>query len=365
MPKPSPTSRLFSAIKAKDLPEVMASIALGADINDKNSTGRGHLTPLEFSAMLGFDDSVAALLNAACLIPDPFAALNYAVRGESLTALQLILDAPSSCVGLDWLQHLMLRAAGNQRLDMCKLLIQRGADPRVCDKDGRGPLNHALTDPFCRDSKSIVEFVEFLIESGAPTNTIDVFEQPLTSAIRICLNNQKFIDDGVGQRLCGLLIKGGAFVNSVGPDNSSPLHEVVMAISTTPLFDPALIPLLIKSGADINKKDPIGITPLHCAVIYENASAIKQLIATGAAVNAANNKGLTALHMASDVTTAKLLLEAGADPSILTIDGETAEAYAKSAANFEVHAFLCVARHQTQLEVSITDAALPSIRPRI
>ena len=78
---------------------------------------------------------------------------------------------------------------------------------------------------------------------------------------------------------------------------------------------------LIAEGYDPNGFDQIGHTPLHYAAKEEHFDAVKALLAHGARVNALDESkiGDTALaHVAQtcSLKMAKLLLDAGADPTL-------------------------------------------------
>lgn len=101
---------------------------------------------------------------------------------------------------------------------------------------------------------------------------------------------------------------------------------------------------VLKAGADIHAADKNGVTALHHAVRFRNVVAVRTLIEHGANVNQACRKsGSTPLHRAVTSTGApgtagkhaevldiiRLLMEAGADPSITNKAGWTPIDYAK------------------------------------
>ncbi|HKS37011.1 MAG TPA: ankyrin repeat domain-containing protein [Verrucomicrobiae bacterium] len=98
----------------------------------------------------------------------------------------------------------------------------------------------------------------------------------------------------------------------------------------------------LKRGADIHATDKNGVTALHHAVRFRSPAAVETLIEHGASVNqVCRRSGSTPLHRAVTQTGApgtagrqqaaieiiRLLLAAGADPSITNKSGRTPADY--------------------------------------
>src|SRR5687768_1595257 len=101
---------------------------------------------------------------------------------------------------------------------------------------------------------------------------------------------------------------------------------------------------LLKAGADIHAADKNGVTALHHAVRFRSPTAVRTLIEHGANVNqVCRRSGSTPLHRAVTTTGApstagkrqqaieiiRLLIAAGADPSILNKSGRKPADYLK------------------------------------
>jgi ankyrin repeat protein len=101
---------------------------------------------------------------------------------------------------------------------------------------------------------------------------------------------------------------------------------------------------LLKSGADVHAADKNGVTALHHAVRFRNPTAVRTLIEHGADVNqVCRRSGSTPLHRAVTTTGApstagkrqevmeiiRLLVAAGADPSIANKCGRKPADYVK------------------------------------
>ena len=107
------------------------------------------------------------------------------------------------------------------------------------------------------------------------------------------------------------------------------------------------IEMALKHGADIHATDKNGVTALHHAVRFRSPEAVKTLIEHGANINqACRRSGSTPLHRAVTQTGApgtagrqaaaieiiRLLLSAGADPSIANKSGKKPTDYVRDAA---------------------------------
>lgn len=78
---------------------------------------------------------------------------------------------------------------------------------------------------------------------------------------------------------------------------------------------------LIASGADLNTFDELGMTPLHYAAKEEHLEVARFLLQHGASVNARSeptigNTPLGEIAATCSLRMARLLVEAGADPTI-------------------------------------------------
>ena len=117
--------------------------------------------------------------------------------------------------------------------------------------------------------------------------------------------------------------------------------EVRNAADESPLMFAALkgelvlCQVLIKKGADVNKP---GWAPLHYAATNGHTDIMRLLLEENAYIDAASPNGTTPLMMAaqySDVSSVKLLLEAGADPLLRNALGLSALDFANRASRVE------------------------------
>ena len=80
---------------------------------------------------------------------------------------------------------------------------------------------------------------------------------------------------------------------------------------------------LVNNGVSINQQDSGMASAIFCAVAFDCQESASWLIENGADVNLCDNGGRTPLFYVKNLDTAKLLLEAGADPTIKSSTGYT------------------------------------------
>ena len=136
------------------------------------------------------------------------------------------------------------------------------------------------------------------------------------------------------REMAEFLIESGAPVDTIQ------FPTVNLYGETTPLFfaswrrgDPEMIRMLAAHGADVNARDASNNTPLMDCASHASPETVRALLAVGAHVNALGIYDLTALHHAAQenrTETVRILLAAGADPTIRDRDGKTALDYASA-----------------------------------
>jgi cytohesin len=122
------------------------------------------------------------------------------------------------------------------------------------------------------------------------------------------------------REMAKFLIESGAPLNTIENLGATPLHKAARG------GDPELIKILVARGLNVNAKDKYQDTPLQDIIWQGKPEAIAALIHAGADVNIPGMNRSTPLHTAvhaNRVDVVRLLLAAGADPTIRDADGET------------------------------------------
>jgi len=278
--------------------------------------------------------------------------LMYAAALGSLDAVKLLVEAGARVnTANDFGATPLMWCAGD--LAKVRYLLSKGASVTARSKVGRTPLAIAAA------YDGSVEIARLMIEKGADVKTVDESGASVLE-IAASVNNLE---------VARLLAARGADVNTTDQDGYTPLGDAVSAGDRSA----ELVRLLLDHGAKVNvssgdtveivKNGKIRIgwmTPLLLAVPQANYEVVEMLVKAGAKVDAKDIRGLTPLALAvatdhADPRIVRFLLENGADPKIVSEDGETALDWARKYRNPEVMRALGLAP-----EKSPADAAPPA-----
>lgn len=253
----------------------------------------------------------------------------------------------------DKITYLMYAAAYIKDVNILKLLIAKGADITLKDKNGFNALDDAVSFNTLEIVKFFVEekgmnvnketkdketplhlaitnadtrILPYLIERGAKLNAQDKYGvTPLMKAVN------HFKTD-----IVKLLLEKGALVAFEGIYGNTALH-ILLNTAYNNYTNPKgleIVKLLVENGADVNAKNKKELTPLMEAVKVKNPAYAIYLVEKGANINdQESSEGKTPLIFAAmfdRVELIKFLLEKGADKTLRTKDGQTALDFATS-----------------------------------
>ncbi len=265
--------------------------------------------------------------------------LHYAARDDRGDIARLLIARGAKVDATNRLGVTPLHKA-TRSASVAGVLLDRGANVNATDKHGRTPLHWASADP-----KSTTR--SLLLRRGASVNATDHRGRtPLHDAA----------DRGDVDALSGL-ISVGADPAAADRSGITPMHlslardaprlgqntdaaaRTADRFGYTPLHVAAkhdaarFIANLLAAGALVDARDTLGSTPLHVACRYGGERVAIALIERGANVNATNRAGVTPLHHAAfdgNERIVKLLLDAGASTTAKDKRGRTPAATAKA-----------------------------------
>lgn len=280
-------------------------IAKGADVNARNAHGE---TPLYLACQSGLLETARQLaakgadVNATTSRHSGLTLFEWAIDQQNIEIVAALIDLGAPVDGAaadDWP---LFWAASNDRLDIFKLLLARGANPNRIDSAGNTLLHIA-------SNANRTEIVKHLIEMKADVNAVNHGgETPLWQAA----------EHPEGTKTAEWLLAAGADANPRPGSNSwSILHTA----------SPACAELLLRHGSRVDARAEDGLTPLILAAQHGLTENVRVLIDGGAHLNASESNGWTALHYAAtngELEVAELLIARGADIKAKDKRGRTA-----------------------------------------
>ncbi|MBR0238010.1 MAG: ankyrin repeat domain-containing protein [Thermoguttaceae bacterium] len=264
-------------------------------------------------------------------------------------------------------------AAMNNHLEACKVLLNAGASPIFTDivkpdSDGMQPVDYAVKNS---------RLLEIFLDAGTPVESPGMFGITLIQraimekrpeSIELLANRGANLNLGFkvvdNIEMLDLLIKLGAKpsqddINHIGEMSGNCNKEVLWNQLELYGYKPSneyrlflassngnsqYVQKLLDLGTNPNIHLDNKRTPLHVAVINKHISCVSILIKAGAKVDALDNTNSTPLLycvlLCRDSQIVKVLLEAGADPSIRNVHNQSALSIAKKRKNKELYELL-------------------------
>lgn len=227
---------------------------------------------------------------------------------------------------------------------MVELLLQHGASATARDASGNQPL-HVIV------AKGTVAATRALVEHGVEVNSLNgIGQTPLNHAIAwgrletsefLLSQGADFLHFGefIGtpmqqcqERLQNLSSLSKTLADSVKSweESGKPPLTLQQAVK---LQRPAAVQSLLAKGAVVNHQEVSGHTPLHWAARNGDLTCVRFLLEAGANPNLVTRKGLTPLHFCiakpNETEVVSALLDAGADPRIEDTQGRTVLEWAR------------------------------------
>jgi ankyrin repeat protein len=282
---------LHYAIEKKNVEIVRCLVEKGADPTIHDHTG---YTPFHFAAYFLTDTDVLGLLLETGIVD-----INETTSKEGLTALHLEII--------------------KYNVPALRFLLSKGANPNVGDENGITPLHLVAT--LAKD----IDIVELFLNH--PDTNVNCLDNEGRNALDYANDNEH----GHSERLTKLL-KEKDVVSQTGNslEDEKVQKEITFKNNVKGILAYAIensdvekVRILIEKGAEISTVTwgEEGVNALHVASVYAKKTELLDVILAAGQfeINGSNVNGMTALHYAShanNMTTARYLLEKGADPAI-------------------------------------------------
>ena len=288
-----PTSDdLYNTIRANDLARLRSLVHSSADANTKD--GRGE-TPLMYTAAVGSLEAMKFLIakGADVNAQNEFGSTALIWSATDLAKVKLLLShgANVNTASKRGRTALFLAAMTDRSAETVRLLLAKGADPKITDSLKNTILNAAAAG-------NDTETIRLIIDAGVDVNAANVLG--LTPLIVSAGDNGNV-------RAVKMLLAKGAHVNAVSPapflfaslspKAGTPQLGSITALGMAAPFGPAeLVKALLDAGADVNVKDVRDMTPLMLAVgtDHQDPEVIRMLLDHGAKLEPKSILGETA-----------------------------------------------------------------------
>ncbi|MEP6756875.1 MAG: ankyrin repeat domain-containing protein [Chthonomonadales bacterium] len=200
-----------------------------------------------FDALAAHDNArVIALINSGT---DPNSTLFYPIRGltnSSFFGYVLGYTDPKNGSGYT----ILGRACSDSNVEVCKALLDKGADPNLTPKEGSSPLSNAITGDSSRGTADIVKVVNLLLQHHADVNASDGdATPPLALAVRRRLGD-----------VVNILLRHGAKINYQDKGGYTSLYYAAARGNTD------IVTILLTAGADPTIASSTGVLPIDGAV---------------------------------------------------------------------------------------------------
>lgn len=327
------SSALLWAVHWNDVEAARALIKAGADVKATNRLGS---SPLSEAAALGSASLIQLLLDAgadakALSTPDGETVLMTAARAGNVDAVRLLIDRGADLNAKEQYkgQTALMWAAAERHSDVVKLLLDRGADWKVQSglHETKMPKLSAASSvtPMARGGLTALSFAaregdiataKVMLDYGVDINIVDGEK---TSPLVIALMNKQYtfakflLDRGANPNIADTFGRAALFA-AIDIRN-----EDYSALPRRPQSDPMpsldIIQAIVAKGANLNQ-------PLVQKLPGRSG------MDTGDATMGDGSTPLMRAARAGDNDVIKVLLKAGADPTLKTKAGDTALLFA-------------------------------------
>lgn len=251
------------------------------DLSRLDHADKYGLTPLMRAAINNKTELVRALLDkgsdANTQSSGPVGNNSYWIKTNGLTPLALAIRG------------------GN--FEIAEMLINAGADIKLCDDDGCPEVFSLVYYPFRFFDGNTYNSPIYEKKCKIVTLLKDALDTPDKNGCTVLMESLRSTRSGANRTeaysnvpITKAIIENGANVNAAANDGTTALHLAVSGPEDS-------IKALIKANADPNAQDKNGNTPLILAAKWEGEKKVRMLLRAGADYNIKNNAGESAADL--------------------------------------------------------------------
>ncbi|XP_046548455.1 ankyrin-3-like [Haliotis rubra] len=316
------------------------------NIVDINSKDDEEMTPVMLAAYHGKREVFGILVkqgaDLSVVDEDGDNILHVACRGGNVKIVNYILMqniVDINSIDDKEMTPVMLAAFHGKR-EVFDILVIKGADLSVVDRDGDNILHVA-----CRGGnvkivnyilmQNIVDINSKYDEEMTPVDSSDAAYHGKREVFDILVikGADLSVVDKDGDNILHVACRGGnvkivnyILMQNIVDINSKDDEEMTPVMLAAYHGKREVFDILVKKGADLSVVDEDGDNILHLACFGENAEIVKHVLGLHIVdINCKGSSGMTPLLLAAEYSTwdvFELLLESGADPSVVNIDGD-------------------------------------------
>jgi tankyrase len=193
--------------------------------------------------------------------------------------------------------------------DICKFLIQNGADVLDADSAGATPMHIAATKGAALCMAAMCQAINFVVINNMPPPTKGsrpVSKPALKKDKKAILEHKRMVREARKKSALS------PYLNPQDPNGNTPLHIACEYGFST------IVDTLIGAGADTSIRNNDGKTPYHVCAEVGHAKIFEKMIYRGINTSEPTDDGHTCLHFCAinnDAELARLQLEAHPDPN--------------------------------------------------
>ncbi|XP_046582590.1 putative ankyrin repeat protein RF_0381 [Haliotis rubra] len=332
---------LYLSCSSVDLETV--NYILKQNIVDINTKGEDGKTQVLVAAYLGngevFDILVKKGANLSVVTNNRDNILHLAIRGGNIKIVKYILTQDVVVIDSKGFEDMtpVLLAADVGNIEVFDILVNKGADLSVVDKDGESILhlairernvkmvNYILTQDMADiDSKGSKDMTPVLLE--AYMGNIEVFDILVNKGANLSVVNED------GDNVLHLAIRGENVkmvnyiltqdivdINSKGFEDMTPVL-LALDVGSTEIFD-----ILVNKGADLSVVNEDEESILHLAIEEGNVEIVNSILAQNIVdINSTDCDGTTPVLLTAlmgNIEVFDILVNKGADLSVVDDDG--------------------------------------------